>query len=166
MDICKSPKRCSSSFSLPILCIRIQFVAQTILHKQYRYRWRCGCCSSIDWLVLSNEFYRLATNHPFPCHISMDPPHFWALAIRYKDDYSNAEVPMLPVIEGTKVTGYRMVLYAFQVWAASLIFVPVADMGVVYLITAIVMGAIFTLFSFQVMINPTKSLRCASSDSP
>ena len=48
-----------------------------------------------------------------------------------------------------------MVLYAFQVWAASLIFVPVADMGVVYLITAIVMGAIF-LFSFQVMINPTK----------
>ena len=84
------------------------------------------------------------------------PPHFWALAIRYKDDYSNAEVPMLPVIEGTKVTGYRMVLYAFQVWAASLIFVPVADMGVVYLITAIVMGAIFTLFSFQVMTNPTK----------
>ena len=72
------------------------------------------------------------------------PPHFWALAIRYKDDYSNAEVPMLPVIEGTKVTGYRMVLYAFQVWAASLIFVPVAEMGVVYLITAIVMGAIFT----------------------
>ena len=62
----------------------------------------------------------------------MDPPHFWALAIRYKDDYSNAEVPMLPVIEGNKVTGYRMVLYAFQVWAASLIFVPVADMGVVY----------------------------------
>tara|TARA_A100001035_G_scaffold145659_1_gene114527 strand:- start:74 stop:976 length:903 start_codon:yes stop_codon:yes gene_type:complete len=84
------------------------------------------------------------------------PPHFWALAIRYKDDYSNAEVPMLPVIEGTKVTGYRMVLYAFQVWAASLIFVPVADMGVVYLITAIAMGAIFTLFSFQVMTNPTK----------
>ena len=84
------------------------------------------------------------------------PPHFWALAIRYKDDYSNAEVPMLPVIEGTKVTGYRMVLYAFQVWAASLIFVPVAEMGVVYLITAIVMGAIFTLFSFQVMIKPTK----------
>ena len=84
------------------------------------------------------------------------PPHFWALAIRYKDDYSNAEVPMLPVIEGTKVTGYRMVLYAFQVWAASLIFVPVADMGVVYLVTAIAMGAIFTLFSFQVMTNPTK----------
>ena len=84
------------------------------------------------------------------------PPHFWALAIRYKDDYSNAEVPMLPVVEGTKVTGYRMVLYAFQVWAASLIFVPVADMGVVYLITAIAMGAMFTLFSFQVMINPTK----------
>ena len=92
--------------------------------------------NSIDWppIIL------------FPCHISVDPPHFWALAIRYKDDYSNAEVPMLPVIEGTKVTGYRMVLYAFQVWAASLIFVPVAEMGVVYLITAIVMGAIFTLF--------------------
>ena len=84
------------------------------------------------------------------------PPHFWALAIRYRDDYSNAQVPMLPVIVGTKVTGYRMVLYAFQVWAASLIFVPVADMGLTYLVSAIVLGAMFTLFSFQVMVNPTK----------
>lgn len=84
------------------------------------------------------------------------PPHFWALAIRYREDYSNANVPMLPVIEGTKVTGYRMVLYAFQVWAISLIFVPVADMGLIYLISAILLGAIFTFFSFQVMIRPTQ----------
>ena len=84
------------------------------------------------------------------------PPHFWALAIRYREDYSNANVPMLPVIEGTKVTGYRMVLYAFQAWAISLIFVTVADMGLIYLISAILLGAIFTFFSFQVMIRPTQ----------
>jgi len=84
------------------------------------------------------------------------PPHFWALAIRYREDYSNAEVPMLPVVVGTKVTGYRMVLYAFQVWAMSLIFVPVADMGLIYLISAIFLGAIFTFFSFQVMLKPTR----------
>ncbi|MEE2682808.1 MAG: heme o synthase [Actinomycetota bacterium] len=84
------------------------------------------------------------------------PPHFWALAIRYREDYSNAEVPMLPVVVGTKVTGYRMVLYAFQVWAMSLIFVPVADMGVIYLISSIALGAVFTFFSFQVMLRPTR----------
>ena len=84
------------------------------------------------------------------------PPHFWALAIRYQEDYSNAKVPMLPVVVGTKVTGYRMVLYAFQVWAMSLIFVPVADMGLIYLISAISLGAIFTFFSFQVMLKPTR----------
>ncbi len=84
------------------------------------------------------------------------PPHFWALAIRYREDYSNAEVPMLPVVVGTKVTGYRMVLYAFQVWAMSLIFVPVADMGLIYLISAIFLGAMFTFFSFQVMLKPTR----------
>jgi len=84
------------------------------------------------------------------------PPHFWALAIRYREDYSNAKVPMLPVVVGTKVTGYRMVLYAFQVWAMSLIFVPVADMGLIYLISAIFLGAIFTSFSFQVMLKPTR----------
>ncbi len=84
------------------------------------------------------------------------PPHFWALAIRYREDYSNAKVPMLPVVVGTKVTGYRMVLYAFQVWAMSLIFVPVADMGLIYLISAISLGAMFTFFSFQVMLKPTR----------
>ena len=84
------------------------------------------------------------------------PPHFWALAIRYREDYSNAEVPMLPVVVGTKVTGYRMVLYAFQVWAMSLIFLPVADMGLIYLISAVSLGAMFTFFSFQVMLKPTR----------
>ena len=84
------------------------------------------------------------------------PPHFWALAIRYKEDYSNAAVPMLPVVVGTKVTGYRMVLYALQVWAMSLVFVPVADMGIIYLISAISLGALFTFFSFQVMLRPTR----------
>ena len=155
MDICKSPKRCSSSFSLPILCIRIQFVAQTILHKQYRYRWRCGCCSSIDWLVLGNEFHRLATNHPLPCHISMDPPHFWALAIRYKDDYSNAEVPMLPVIEGTKVTGYQWFFMPFK-YGLRLLFCSSSRYGSCLLDNCNSNGGNFTLFSFQVMINPTK----------
>ena len=84
------------------------------------------------------------------------PPHFWALAIRYREDYSNAEVPMLPVVVGTKVTGYRMVLYAFQVWAMSLIFLQVADMGLIYLISAVSLGAMFTFFSFQVMLKPTR----------
>ena len=56
------------------------------------------------------------------------PPHFWALAIRYKEDYSSAKIPMLPVVAGPEFTGNKMVLYSLEVWAISIIFAPVAGM--------------------------------------
>ncbi|GIS38895.1 MAG: hypothetical protein Ct9H90mP11_02150 [Acidimicrobiales bacterium] len=68
------------------------------------------------------------------------PPHFWALAIRYKDDYSNAEVPMLPVFEGQKLPDTEWFFFPFKYGLRLLSFFPVADMGVVYLITAIFNG--------------------------
>lgn len=78
------------------------------------------------------------------------PPHFWALAIRYKEDYSSARIPMLPVVAGTQFTGSKMVLYSLEVWATSLLFAPVAGMGVIYFCGALTLGAFFVFLSLQV----------------
>ncbi len=84
------------------------------------------------------------------------PPHFWALAIRYKEDYSSAKIPMLPVVAGPEFTGNKMVLYSMEVWAISLIFAPVAGMGVIYLCGALVLGALFVYLSLQVRSHKTE----------
>jgi protoheme IX farnesyltransferase len=71
------------------------------------------------------------------------PPHFWALAIRYRDDYRHADVPMMPTVVGFTRTARQIVVYTVLLWAASLVFYPVARMGDLYLVAAIVLGAIF-----------------------
>jgi len=72
------------------------------------------------------------------------PPHFWALAVRYRDDYSAANVPMLPSVATFEVTARRIVAYTLVLWAISLLFWPVGEMGIVYGAAAVVLGGIFT----------------------
>ena len=71
------------------------------------------------------------------------PPHFWALAIRHSDDYKAAGVPMLPVVESEKKVIRAMVGYCAATVAASLALIPVAGMGWVYTVLAVVLGAAF-----------------------
>ncbi|HVF03400.1 MAG TPA: heme o synthase [Frankiaceae bacterium] len=71
------------------------------------------------------------------------PPHFWALAIKFKDDYAAAGVPMLPVVAGLTETARQIVLYSWAMVAFSLLFHPVARMGNVYLGSCVVLGAVF-----------------------
>jgi protoheme IX farnesyltransferase len=82
------------------------------------------------------------------------PPHFWALAIRYRDDYAAADVPMLPVVETIHTVAVRMLLYTLVLWALTLVFAPVADMGAIYIVSAVVLGGIFTAMAVQVLRNP------------
>jgi heme o synthase len=77
------------------------------------------------------------------------PPHFWALAIRYREDYAAADVPMLPVVTSFAATARRIVLYTLVLWGVSILFWPVGDMGDVYLAAAIVLGGIFTWHATQ-----------------
>ncbi len=77
------------------------------------------------------------------------PPHFWALAMRFSDDYSAAEVPMLPSVEGYHTTAVRIIGYTVVLWALTLVFGPVADMGIIYLVAAVVLGAIFLAFALK-----------------
>ena len=79
------------------------------------------------------------------------PPHFWALAIRYRDDYSAAQVPMLPSVEGYHRTAVRILGYTLVLWALTLVFGPVADMGLIYWAAAIVLGGIFTWMAVDLL---------------
>ena len=87
------------------------------------------------------------------------PPHFWALAIRYKDDYAAVDVPMLPVVESMRRTSLRILWYTLLLWALTVVFSPVAGMGHLYLGSAIVLGAVFTWYAVRLVRLPDPDLR-------
>ena len=89
------------------------------------------------------------------------PPHFWALAIRYRSDYEAAEVPMLPAVAGLRATARRIVAYTLVLWALTLVLVPVASMGVLYAVAALGLGAGFFALAVDVLRrpDPTRSMR-------
>ena len=87
------------------------------------------------------------------------PPHFWALAVRYRDDYARAGVPMLPVVAGIERTTRRMLLYTGLMVAVSLLLVPVAGLRWVYLASAVVLGAWFLVDTWLVFRDPSKAMR-------
>ncbi|MGN6130071.1 MAG: heme o synthase [Nocardioidaceae bacterium] len=68
------------------------------------------------------------------------PPHFWSLAIRYRDDYAAAAVPMLPAVAPLPVVARQILLYAYATVACSLLLWPVASTGVVYPLLALALG--------------------------
>jgi protoheme IX farnesyltransferase len=82
------------------------------------------------------------------------PPHFWALAIRYRDDYAAADVPMLPAVVSVRRTAGRILAYTVLLWALTVAFSPVAGMGHLYLGSAIVLGAIFTFYAVRLLRMP------------
>lgn len=82
------------------------------------------------------------------------PPHFWALAIRYRDDYQAAEIPMLPAVASLQTTATRIVIYTVLLWGLTLLFAPVADMGPIYVVSAVVLGAVFLGLAERVRRNP------------
>ncbi len=71
------------------------------------------------------------------------PPHFWALSLRIRKDYAAAGVPMLPVVKGIPETTRQIGLYTLLMVAISLVLFAVGRMGLIYLVAAVVLGAIF-----------------------
>ncbi len=71
------------------------------------------------------------------------PPHYWPLSMRYKEDYASAGVPMLPVVRNSKTVAIQIILYAWAYVAASLLLIPVAQMGLTYTVVSLIAGAWF-----------------------
>ena len=83
------------------------------------------------------------------------PPHFWALAIKYADEYEAASVPMLPVVTSIRATAIRMVLYTIVIFGLSIWFHVVADMSFVYLSVALIGGLVFLWRTLGLLRKPT-----------
>ena len=82
------------------------------------------------------------------------PPHFWALALLLKDDYASAGVPMLPVVAGVDKTKKQIFLYTLLVAALAIAFFATGELSVVYLIAAVMLGAGFIYYAWQLWNQP------------
>jgi protoheme IX farnesyltransferase len=87
------------------------------------------------------------------------PPHFWALAVRYKDDYQSAGIPMLPAVAGIEATTRRMLLYTGLMVGVSLMLVPLGGMSWIYLVAALGLGAWFLWDTWRVYREPDLAMK-------
>ncbi len=83
------------------------------------------------------------------------PPHFWALAIKYADDYRAADVPMLPAVVPFGQAVRQMIGYTVALVVATVVLIPVADLGWVYGVVAVVFGAIFVAATILLARSPS-----------
>jgi len=84
------------------------------------------------------------------------PPHTWALAFKYREDYARAGVPMLPVVAGAKETARQILLYSVLLVATTLLFGVVGDMGGLYLAAALGLGAVFLTYAVRLLADTSE----------
>ena len=106
-----------------------------------------GCFPAlIGWTAVTNRL-AWAPVVLFAVVFFWTPPHFWALAIRYREDYAAADVPMLPVKAGARRVARHIVGYSYVMVATSLLLWPVAGTGWFYPVAAALLGAAFLVES-------------------
>ena len=77
------------------------------------------------------------------------PPHFWALAVRYRDDYAAANVPMMPVVTSLRHTTLEMLVYSVVMWALTVLIGPTAHLGWIYALSSTILGGLFTFYALR-----------------
>jgi protoheme IX farnesyltransferase len=86
------------------------------------------------------------------------PPHFWALALYRAEDYRRAGLPMLPVTHGSEFTRLQILLYTVVLFAATLLPFVHRMSGALYLVAAVVLGAMFIVHAFRLWRRYSDSL--------
>jgi protoheme IX farnesyltransferase len=107
----------------------------------------------VGWAAVTGDL-SLAAWVMFAIIFFWTPPHFWALALRLKGDYAEAGVPMLPVTDGVVVTRFQILRYSVMLVVITLVLGPAADLGWIYLATAVATGGLFVWFAFQLWRRP------------
>lgn len=116
-----------------------------------------GCFPAlIGWTAVTNSL-AWAPVILFAVVFFWTPPHTWALAMRYREDYAAVDVPMLPVLRSGVEVARQIVAYSWIMVAVSLLLWPVADTGLVYPIAAAVLGATFLLEAHLMWARAKKS---------
>jgi protoheme IX farnesyltransferase len=87
------------------------------------------------------------------------PPHFWALAIRYRDDYERAGVPMLPVVVGEKRAMEHMVAYTVALVGSTMLLYATGPVGWIYLAVAVTAGIAFLVGTWMLRDHPEAAMK-------
>ena len=109
----------------------------------------------IGWAAVTNEVSAAAWVL-FLIVFLWTPPHYWPLSMKYLEDYRDAGVPMLPVVAKNEVVGRQIILYAWAYFASTLLLIPVASMGWIYTVVAVITGLWFSYESHR-LYNEAKS---------
>ena len=96
----------------------------------------------IGWAAVTNSL-SLSAFLLFLVIFFWTPPHFWALAIKYKEDYSRANVPMLPVVAAERIVTRQMLAHAVAMIASSIALGVVAALPTWYFVIALLLGIYF-----------------------
>jgi heme o synthase len=133
---------------LTLFAIAYYVIVYTILLKRRTSQnivWggAAGCMPVlIGWAAITNTI-TLSGILFFFVVFFWTPPHFWALAIKYKDDYESAKIPMLPVVASQKVVASAMLWHSLAMVVASIALGISAKLPMAYLIVATALGLAF-----------------------
>jgi protoheme IX farnesyltransferase len=111
----------------------------------------------VGWSAVTGHL-ALAPLVLFAVIFTWTPPHFWALAVRYQQDYQSANVPMLPAVASMKATARWIVAYSCVMVAVSLLFAPIAHMGDIYVVVAAALGGGFVWMALRFQRQPTPAM--------
>ncbi|MCC7517285.1 MAG: protoheme IX farnesyltransferase [Pseudomonadales bacterium] len=100
----------------------------------------------LGWTAVTNQVHHDALLLVLVIFV-WTPPHFWALAIHRRDDYAKAGIPMMPVTHGSKLTALHVILYTVMLIAITLLPFATKMFGLLYLVSAVVLGAGFLYWS-------------------
>lgn len=104
----------------------------------------------IGWAAVANSL----SPAPFVLFLVVffwTPPHYWPLSMRFKDDYVAAGIPMLPVVAKDTTVARQICVYAWATVLVSFALIPLAPMGWIYTVTAVVAGGLFVLEAHRLL---------------
>ena len=153
---------------LTLFAIAYYVIVYTILLKRRTSQnivWggAAGCMPVlIGWAAITNSI-TLSGILFFLVVFFWTPPHFWALAIKYKDDYESAKIPMLPVVASQKVVASAMLWHSLAMVVASIALGFSAKLSMAYVIVATVLGVAFIYLVGGVRETATLNLEKAAA---
>jgi heme o synthase len=108
----------------------------------------------VGWAAVTNSL-AWAPIILFAVIFTWTPPHFWALAFKYKDDYEAANVPMMPVVATFRRTAMEILAYTIVMVGFTFLLAPVAHLGLLYLVAAGLLGAGFIALAIRLWVQAT-----------
>jgi len=111
----------------------------------------------LGWVAVTGEIHHDALLL-FLIIFAWTPPHFWALALYRKEEYAKAGLPMLPVTHGEAYTRLHVLLYTLLLFAVTMLPVGTGMGGWIYLVGAVVLGAMFIVYGWRLYRNYSDAL--------